>query len=288
MVAVSAAMLGPTGLGPFAELFPDRVFDVGIAEQHAVCSAAGMSMGGLHPVVALYATFLNRAFDQFLMDVALHRLPVTLVLDRAGVTGPDGPSHHGMWDHTLLSVIPGLRLAAPRDAPTLRALLGEALADHDGPTALRFPKGPVGADLPAVCRTGETDLLCESGGDVLLVGVGAMARECLTARDRLGEQGLGVTVAAPRWVLPLDPELVRLSAGYRLVVTVEDSVRAGGVGSLLAQACANAANHIPVHVMGLPTTFLSHGSRSELLAAAGLDAHGIATATLRAWDAHHA
>ncbi|OKI03423.1 1-deoxy-D-xylulose-5-phosphate synthase [Streptomyces sp. CB02923] len=285
VVAVCAAMLRPTGLGAFADRFPERTFDVGMAEQHAVCSAAGMSMGGLHPVVAVYATFLSRAFDQLLMDAALHRLPVTLVLDRAGITGPDGPSHHGMWDHTLFSMVPGLRLAAPRDAATLRALLAEALADQDGPTALRFPKGAVGVDVPAVGRLGQVDLLSAVGRDVLLVGVGAMAGPCLSARDDLAARGLEVTVAAPRWALPLPEELVQLAARHRLAVTVEDSSRAGGVGSALAQACTDAVVSTPVHTLGLPRTFLTHGSRSELLAATGLDAGGIATAVLLAWNA---
>ncbi|UNO41960.1 1-deoxy-D-xylulose-5-phosphate synthase [Streptomyces sp. MST-110588] len=287
VVAVCAAMLRPTGLGPFADRFPGRVFDVGIAEQQAMCSAAGLSMGGLHPVVALYATFANRAFDQLLMDVALHRLPVTLVLDRAGITGPDGPSHHGMWDHTLLSLVPGLRLAAPRDATTLRTLLGEALADQDGPTALRFPKGAVGADVPAVGRMGQVDLLSAPGRDVLLVGLGAMAAPCLAARERLAARGVEATVAAPRWVLPLPPELVQLAARHTLVVTVEDCARTGGVGSALAQACTDAAVAAPVHSLGLPRTFLTHGSRAELLAATGLDAGGIATAVHLAWNARH-
>ncbi|RSO06939.1 1-deoxy-D-xylulose-5-phosphate synthase [Streptomyces sp. WAC 06783] len=288
VVAITAAMLQPTGLKRFADRFPGRVFDVGIAEQHAVCSAAGLSMGGLHPVVAIYATFLNRAFDQLLLDVALHRLPVTLVLDRAGITGPDGASHHGMWDHTLLSLVPGLRLAAPRDAATLRTLLAEALADQDGPTALRFPKGTVGKDLPAVHRTGQVDLLTATGQDILLVGLGAMAGPCLAARERLAARGLTATVAAPRWAMPLPEELVQLAARHRLVVTVEDSARTGGVGSALVQACTDAAVLAPVHTLGLPRTFLAHGSRAELLATTGLDACGITTGVQLAWDARHA
>ncbi|MEU1134537.1 1-deoxy-D-xylulose-5-phosphate synthase [Streptomyces sp. NPDC005900] len=287
VVALTAAMLQPTGLQMFAQRFPERVFDVGIAEQHAVCSAAGMSMGGLHPVVAVYATFLNRAFDQLLMDVALHRLPVTLVLDRAGVTGPDGASHHGMWDHTLLGLVPGLRLAAPRDGATLRALLGEALADQDGPTVLRFPKGPVPVDLPALERCGQVDLLTEAGSDVLLVGFGVMAAACLGAREQLAAHGVSVTVAAPRWALPVPTELVELAARHRLTVTVEDSSRTGGLGTALAQACSDAAARTPVHTLGLPRTFLTHGSRSELLAATGLLPDGITTAVLSACEAAH-
>ncbi|MFY4722932.1 1-deoxy-D-xylulose-5-phosphate synthase [Streptomyces sp. LaBMicrA B280] len=285
VVALTAAMLRPTGLASFAERFPGRVFDVGIAEQHALCSAAGLSMGGLHPVVALYATFLNRAFDQLLMDVALHRLPVTLVLDRAGITGPDGASHHGMWDHTLLSLVPGLRLALPRDAATLRELLAEALADQDGPTALRFPKGAVGTDLPAVGRHGQVDLLTATGTDVLLVGFGAMAAPCLAARDQLAARGLSVTVASPRWALPMPADLVRLAARHPLTVTVEDCARTGGLGTALAQACTDAGTGTRVHVMGLPRTFLAHGSRAELLTATGLVPDGIATAVRLAHQA---
>ncbi|HVB27064.1 MAG TPA: 1-deoxy-D-xylulose-5-phosphate synthase [Mycobacteriales bacterium] len=277
VVAVTAAMLRPVGLHAFATLYPDRVFDVGIAEQHAVTSAAGMAMGGLHPVVAMYATFLNRAFDQVLMDVALHGLAVTFVLDRAGVTGEDGPSHNGMWDLSVLSVVPGLRIAAPRDAATLRAELREALAVRDGPTVVRFPKGAVGPDVPAVDRVGALDLLRrDAEAVVLVVSVGAMADCCLEVADRVAAQGIGVTVVDPRWVLPVDPALVELARGHRVVVSVEDNGRVGGVGSRLAQALADAGVGVPVRTFGLPQAFLAQGTRAQVLTAAGLGAQELA------------
>jgi len=232
LVAITAAMLHSTGLHKFAGKYPERVFDVGIAEQHAVTSAAGLAMGGLHPVVAIYATFLNRAFDQVLMDVALHRLGVTFVLDRAGITGPDGPSHHGMWDLSLLGVVPGMRVAAPRDEATLREELREAVAVTDGPTAVRFSRGSVGAPIPAERRMGTVDILRTPAGgadaDVLLVAVGAFGELGVQAAAKLDDQGIGVTVVDPRWVLPVPEELVALAKRHRLVVTVEDGGRHGG------------------------------------------------------------
>jgi 1-deoxy-D-xylulose-5-phosphate synthase len=282
VVAITAAMGGPTGLGPFAERFPERYFDVGIAEQHAVTSAAGMAMGGLHPVVAIYATFLNRAFDQVLLDVALHRLPVTFVLDRAGITGPDGPSHHGMWDPTLLAAVPGMRLAVPRDAAQLRELLGEAAAWREGPTALRFPRATAGDDIPAVRREGRVDVLSASGvRDVLLVSHGPLAGACLEAAATLRAQGIGVTVCDPRWVLPISTELLRLAAVHRLVVTVEDSLRTGGVGSVFAGALRDSVITTPLYALGLPTAFLHHASRDQLLADTGLTPRQIVYAVLR-------
>ncbi|MFJ2645168.1 1-deoxy-D-xylulose-5-phosphate synthase [Streptomyces sp. NPDC087420] len=282
LVAITASMLRPTGLYPMAVKYPERVFDVGIAEQHAVTSAAGLAMGGFHPVVALYSTFLTRAVDQVLMDVALHRLPVTFVLDRAGVTGPDGASHHGMWDASLLGIVPGLRLAVPRDSGQLRSLLREATA-HEGPTALRFPKGTAGRDLEAVRRVGGVDILSASGmRDVLLVSYGPMAPLCLQAATLLNGQGVGVTVADPRWAIPVAPELLDLAARHRLVVTVEDNSRTGGLGSTLAQTVRDHAITTPVHNLGLPRAFLTHGPREQLLAEAGLTAARIAGAVLRA------
>ena len=281
IVAVTAAMLRPTGLQPMAERFPERVFDVGIAEQHAVTSAAGLAMGGFHPVVAIYATFLNRAVDQVLMDVALHRLPVTFVLDRAGVTGPDGPSHHGMWDLSLLATVPGLRIAAPRDAARLRSLLNEAVGTQDGPTALRLPRATVGEDIEPVARMDGLDILHRSPGrplDVLLVPVGPLAQAALDAAALLQADGLGVTVVDPRWVIPVNPALTALAARHRLTLTVEDNIRSGGVGSTLNLACRDAHVTTPVAVLGLPRAFLPHGPRGELLAEAGLDAEGIARA----------
>ncbi|MFF8424254.1 1-deoxy-D-xylulose-5-phosphate synthase [Streptomyces sp. NPDC016566] len=277
LVAVTAAMLHPTGLTEFAARHPERTLDVGIAEQHAVTAAAGLALGGMHPVVAIYATFLNRAFDQLLMDAALHRAPVTLVLDRAGVTGDDGPSHNGMWDLSLLNLVPGLRLAAPRDAATLRRALREAVAVPDGPTALRFPKGTTGEDIPAVRAVGGVDVLRRGEhADLLLVSVGAMAGTCLEAAELLAREGVGVTVVDPRWIKPVPPALVELSLGHRLVATVEDNGRAGGAGSAVAQALGDAGAPAPVRVFGLPQRFLAHGSRSEILESAGLTAARIA------------
>ncbi|RYJ21889.1 1-deoxy-D-xylulose 5-phosphate synthase [Streptomyces sp. L-9-10] len=283
LVAITAAMGGPTGLAPFGERFPGRFFDVGIAEQHAVASAAGMAMAGLHPVVAVYATFLNRAFDQVLMDVALHRLAVTFVLDRAGITGPDGPSHHGMWDPALLAAVPGLRLAVPRDAAQLRELLREAVGHRDGPTAVRFPKATVGDNIAALRREGPVDVLSASGiRDVLLVAHGPLAGPCLEAAAALTTRGVGVTVADPRWGLPIAPELLHLASTHRLVVTVEDSLRANGAGGLLSQAVRDHAVTTPVHTLGLPTAFLPHGGRDPLLTEAGLSTAQIIHAVLRA------
>lgn len=278
VVAVTASMLRPTGLDSMARKFPQRVFDVGIAEQHAVTSAAGLAMGGFHPVVAIYATFLNRAIDQVLMDVALHRLPVTFVLDRAGITGPDGPSHHGMWDLSLLSVVPGLRIAAPRDPARLRSLLRAAVDMQDGPTLLRLPKAAAGPDIEAVTRMDGLDILHRSPGrplDALLVPVGPMAWAALDAVVMLEAEGLGVTVVDPRWVIPVNPALAALAARHRLAVTIEDNSRMGGVGSAIAQACCNARVRTPVATLGLPRAFIAHGSRTDLLAEAGLDAEGI-------------
>jgi 1-deoxy-D-xylulose-5-phosphate synthase len=281
VVAVSAAMLGPTGLQRFADAFPDRCFDVGIAEAHAVTSAAGLAMGGAHPVVALYATFANRAFDQTLLDVALHDLPVTLVLDRAGITGPDGPSHHGMWDLALLGIVPGMHVAAPRDATRLRLQLEQAL-DARGPTAIRFPKASVGADVPAVGEFGTVELLRTAASpEVLLVAVGPLARAALEAAGTLASDGVDCTVADPGWVLPVDDSLVRLTGEHRLAVTVEDGVTHAGVGAHLAARVAAAGSTTPVLQLGLPRRFVPHGSRAELLADAGLDADGIASAVCR-------
>ena len=236
VVAITAAMLHPVGLHRFAAAYPERTFDVGIAEQHAATSAAGLALGGLHPVVAIYATFLNRAFDQVLMDVALHKAGVTFVLDRAGVTGDDGASHNGMWDMSILQVVPGLRLAAPRDASRLRELLQEAVQVDDAPTVVRFPKGPPNDDIPTLSKVGGVDVLVRRGDkDVLLVGVGSMATVCVDVATRLEAQGIGVTVVDPRWVKPVDPALVDLAREHRLVVSVEDNGIVGGVGSVLLQ-----------------------------------------------------
>ncbi|MFJ4805903.1 1-deoxy-D-xylulose-5-phosphate synthase [Streptomyces murinus] len=287
LVAVTAAMPGPTGLARFGDRFPKRFFDVGIAEQHAVTSAAGLAMAGLHPVIAVYATFLGRAFDQILMDVALHQLPVTFILDRAGITGPDGPSHHGMWDLTILGAVPGMRVAVPRDVTQLRELLAEAVADHTGPTAVRFPKATTGEDIPTLSRTGPVDIL-HSGrtNDILLITTGPLAKPAVEAANYLTGQGMGVTVVNPRWVLPVAAELTRLAARYRLVVTIEDNTRAGGAGTAIAQALADTGSTVPVRVLGLPGRFIPHGTRSELLAQAGLSRNGIIHSVLRAHAGH--
>jgi 1-deoxy-D-xylulose-5-phosphate synthase len=277
VVAITAAMLHPTGLAPFAERFPERTYDVGIAEQHALTSAAGLAMGGLHPVVAVYSTFLNRAFDQLLMDVALHRQPVTVVLDRAGVTGSDGASHNGMWDMSILSVVPGLRLAAPRDEATLREALREAVEVTDGPSVVRFPKGVPPVDVPALERRGPVDVLRRGGQqEVLLVAVGSMVPMCLAAAERAADHGIDVTVVDPRWVLPVPSELVDLAAAHRLVVTVEDGGRAGGVGTTLTQALQDRGVDVPLRSLGLPQAFLEHGSVGQVLADAGLTEQDVA------------
>ncbi|MGW0906088.1 1-deoxy-D-xylulose-5-phosphate synthase [Streptomyces sp. NPDC002853] len=280
VVAITAAMLGPVGLTKFAQSFPDRVWDVGIAEQHATVSAAGLATGGLHPVVAVYATFLNRAFDQLLMDVALHECGVTFVLDRAGVTGVDGASHNGMWDMSILQVVPGLRIAAPRDADQLRVQLREAVAVDDAPTLLRFPKESVGPAIPAVDRIGGMDVLAHSGPsdqsgqdadvDVLLVAVGVMAPVCLQAAELLRERGLTCTVVDPRWVKPVDAELPALAARHRVVGVVEDNSRASGVGAAIALALGDAEVDVPVRRFGIPEQFLAHAKRAEVLADLGL------------------
>ena len=276
IVAITASMLEPTGLAPFAAAYPDRVFDVGIAEQHAVTSAAGLSFGGLHPVVAIYATFTNRAFDQTLMDVALHRQAVTFVLDRAGVTGDDGASHNGMWDLSLLGLVPGIRVAAPRDAPRLRELLREAVAVTDGPTALRFQKGAVAPETIAVERIGEMDVLDRRGDeDVLLVAAGSMVGLGLEVADRLTQQGIGVTVVDPRWVLPVDAALPALAARYRLVVVVEDNGVAGGIGTQVAAALRASRVPTAVRGFGIPQQFLDHASRPQVLEQIGLTAQEV-------------
>jgi 1-deoxy-D-xylulose-5-phosphate synthase len=278
LVCVTAAMLRPVGLARFAARFPGRVFDVGIAEQHAVCSAAGLAMGGLRPVVCVYATFLGRAFDQVLMDVALHRLGVTFVLDRAGVTGPDGASHHGMWDLAVLSTVPGVRVAAPRDPPRLRELLREAVAVADAPTVVRFPKATAGPGIDALARMNGMDVLHRGSGlplDVLIVCAGPLAATCLEAARQLGGLGVGATVVDPRWVLPVNPALVHLADRHRLVITVEDGVRNGGVGTALARECATGSVDTPVRILGLPTEFLPAGDRAEILAGQGLSAANI-------------
>jgi 1-deoxy-D-xylulose-5-phosphate synthase len=278
LVGITAAMLRPTGLYKFAEKYPDRVLDVGIAEQHAVTSAAGLAFGGLHPVVAMYATFANRAFDQVLMDVALHKAGVTFVLDRAGVTGPDGPSHHGMWDLAILQVVPNIRISAPRDSTRLREELGEAVVVEDAPTVVRFSKGSVGTEYDAVRRTDDgVDVLREAPHkDVLIVTVGPMAGIGLDVAERLAAQGIGATVIDPRWVVPVPRSVIQLAAEHRLVVTIEDGVRVGGIGTRIRQDLRAAEVDTAVNELGLPDQFLDHGSRAFILDQVGLTPQAIA------------
>ncbi len=286
IVAITAAMPGPTGLSAFGDRFPERMFDVGIAEQHAITSAAGMALGGLHPVVAIYSTFLNRAFDQLLMDVALLKLPVTLVLDRAGITGDDGASHNGMWDLSVLGIIPGIRVAAPRDAATLRDELGEALHISDGPTAIRFPKGTVAEEISAVERVEGVDVLrlpeaagasAQSvRGDVLLVAVGAFADLALRVADLLSAEGVSVTVIDPRWVLPVSDTVVKLAENYRLVVTLEDSGLHGGIGSTVSARMRESGVDVPTRDIGVPQRFLDHASIPQVRQELGLTPGDIA------------
>ena len=280
VVAITAAMLHPTGLNVFADSYPERTFDVGIAEQHAVTSAAGLAMGGMHPVVAVYSTFLNRAFDQVLMDVAMHKLPVTFVLDRAGVTGPDGASHHGMWDGSILQLVPGMKIAVPRDGTRLVELLRECVAVSDGPTALRFPGKSTQPDLAAIGNLGGMDILAEPadglGADVLLVAAGPMAATAVDVAGRLAGQGIGVTVVDPRWVKPVDAALADAASHYRMVATVEDNGIVGGFGDAVARFLREADSTVPVRTFGLPQSFLPHGERADILHDAGLSPQNLA------------
>jgi 1-deoxy-D-xylulose-5-phosphate synthase len=282
VVAITAAMLIPTGLQPFATQFPERVFDVGIAEQHAVASAAGLAAAGMHPVVAIYSTFLNRAFDQVLMDTALHHAPVTYVLDRAGVTGPDGPSHHGMWDVGLFGLVPGARVAAPRDIDQVRLLLRDCVACDEGPTVLRFPRGRSnGNTLSAVGSWGSADVLAAPGdAEVLLLPVGPLAGPAMQAAAELADRGVPVAVADPRWVRPLDPALVAAAAEFPLVVSIEDNAPSGGFGDALARALRAVDAPTRLRTMALPADFIEVGTRDEVLHAHGLDAEGIVRTVL--------
>jgi 1-deoxy-D-xylulose-5-phosphate synthase len=286
VVAITAAMLHPTGLAAAAAACPDQVYDVGIAEQHAVTSAAGLAMAGLHPVVAVYSTFLNRAFDQVLMDVAMHRLPVTIVLDRAGVTGEDGPSHNGMWDLSILYLVPGLSIAAPRDAFRLRQLFQAALDMDSGPSALRFPKGAIGADIPVVQTVGAMEILANhpppgrrpDWRSVLVISVGSMAPACVAAAQALAARGIGVTVLDPMWVKPLDGRLLELAAQHGLVAVVEDSGQVGGVGDAVTRLLRDAGLRTPVQSYAIPQSFHRHGPRARILSDAKLAAQPLAQA----------
>jgi 1-deoxy-D-xylulose-5-phosphate synthase len=284
VVAITAAMLGPTGLDKFAEKFPKRAFDVGIAEQHAATSAAGLAFTGLHPVVAIYSTFLNRAFDQLLLDVALHKAGVTFVLDRAGITGDDGPSHHGIWDLALTGIVPTLHVAAPRDGAILRETLNEALNISDAPTLIRFPKGPVGADIPAFERRDGIDVLYRGeSADVLLVSVGAMAKICVEAASQAYREGVGVTVIDPRWVKPLPKSLLTMAQRYKSVVVVEDGIRHGGIASTISEMFRDAEINVPIHSIGVPLEFIEHSKRGEIMSDLGITAQNI-THQLVSWS----
>jgi len=276
IVAITAAMLGPTGLDKFAAAFPERTIDVGIAEQHAVTSAAGMAFAGLHPVVAVYSTFLNRAFDQLLLDVALHKAGVTFVLDRAGITGDDGPSHHGIWDMALTGIVPTLHLAAPRDSARLKEVLREAVAINDAPTVIRFPKGAVSEDIPAFERRDGIDVLYRGeSADVLLISVGAMATMSVEAASQAYREGVGVTVIDPRWVKPLPTSLITMADRYKSVVVVEDGIAHGGIASALSEMFRSAGLDTPIHSIGVPLTFIEHSKRSEILSDLGITAQNI-------------
>ena len=278
VVAITGAMLNPVGFNAFAKRFPTRVFDVGIAEQHAVTSAAGMAFGGLHPVVAVYSTFMNRALDQVIMDVALHKEGVTFVLDRAGVTGPDGASHHGQWDLALFQVVPNIRIASPRDEQTLRKLLAEAISTDHAPTLIRFGKGSVGSAIPALRTTADSvDVLYESAAkDVLLLGVGVMSKTAIEVAGLLAAQGIGSTVVDPGWVVPVASSIVDFAKDHRLVVTIEDGVRVGGIGTRIRQTLRAAGVDTPLNELGLPDEFLEHASRDEILERVGLKPKAIA------------
>ncbi|HAT1243877.1 1-deoxy-D-xylulose-5-phosphate synthase [Corynebacterium striatum] len=293
IVAITAAMAGPTGLAPFEERFPARFFDVGIAEQHAMTSASGLALAGMHPVVAIYSTFLNRAVDQVIMDIALLKLPVTIVLDRAGVTGSDGPSHNGVWDMALMSIVPGMRIAAPRDGARLRELFHEAIDVNDGPTVVRFPKGNLLDDIEAVDQLADgvdiihyndsrdakdADPAAAETPDVLIVAIGAMSTRSKNAAQLLEERGYNVTVADPRWVVPVPQSLVGLAADHDLVVTVEDGIIRGGIGSMIAEALDAAEVDTPVRRMGVANYFPRHASRGEVLEENNLTPDAIADA----------
>ena len=287
IVAITAAMLGPTGLDKFEKAFPERTIDVGIAEQHAVTSAAGMAFAGLHPVVALYSTFLNRAFDQLLLDVALHKAGVTFVLDRSGVTGDDGPSHHGIWDLALTGIVPNMHVGAPRDGARLREILREAVAISDAPSMLRFPKGAVQEDIPAFERRDGIDVLYRGeSADVLLVSIGAMAAIAVEAASMAYREGVGVTVIDPRWVKPLPVSLVTIAQRYKSVVVLEDGIKHGGIASSISEMFRASGLATPIHSVGIPLEFIEHSKRSEIMNDLGITAQSIARSIVE-WNSSH-
>ena len=276
IVAITAAMLGPTGLDKFQSEFPERTIDVGIAEQHAVTSAAGLAFAGLHPVIAVYSTFLNRAFDLLLLDVALHKAGVTFVLDRAGITGDDGPSHHGIWDLAITGLVPTMHVAAPRDAARLRETLREAVAINDAPTAVRFPKGAVQSDIPAFERRDGVDVLYRGeSADVLLISIGSMAAIAVEAASQAYREGVGVTVIDPRWVKPLPASLISMADRYKSIVVLEDGIKHGGIASAISEQCREAGLNIAIHSIGVPLEFIEHSRRSEILEDLGITAQKI-------------
>ena len=276
IVAITAAMLGPTGLDRFQEAFPERTIDVGIAEQHAVTSAAGLAFTGLHPVIAVYSTFLNRAFDQLLLDVALHKAGVTFVLDRSGVTGDDGPSHHGIWDLAITGIVPSMHVAAPRDSARLRETLREAVDISDAPTAIRFPKGAVQSDIPAFERRDGVDVLYRGeSADVLLVSIGSMAAIAVEAASQAYREGVGVTVIDPRWVKPLPDSLISMARRYKSVVVLEDGIKHGGIASSMSELFREAGISVAIHSIGIPLEFIEHSKRSEILEDLGITAQKI-------------
>ena len=277
VVGITGAMKIPVGLDKFADAFPDRVFDVGIAEQHAVAAAAGMAFGGLHPVVAIYSTFISRAFDQVLMDVALHKAGVTFVLDRSGITGPDGASHHGVWDLPLLQMVPGIHISAPRDQKTLEALLRESIEIDDAPSVIRFPKGKVAAAIEALATTDNgVDILKQSPSkDVLIIGVGSFAATAIEVAELLASQGIGATVVDPRWILPVNVDLIAMARDHRLVVTIEDGLKTGGFGSRVRQELRAHEVDTALSEVGVPAEFLEHAERNEILERLGLTAKAI-------------
>ena len=285
LIAITAAMLGPTGLDKFADKFPDRTIDVGIAEQHAVTSAAGLAFAGMHPVVAVYATFLNRAFDQVLLDVALHKAGVTFVLDRAGITGDDGASHNGIWDLALTGIIPTMHVAAPRDGARLREVLAESIQITDAPSMLRYPKGEVIADIPAFERRDGIDVLYRGeSADVLLISVGAMAAMAVEAASQAYREGVGVTVIDPRWIKPLPQSLVTMATRYKSVVVLEDGIRHGGIASTISEMFRDAGLQVPIHSIGVPLTFLEHAKRGQILSELGITAQQISLSIVE-WSA---
>jgi 1-deoxy-D-xylulose-5-phosphate synthase len=266
VVAITAAMLGPTGLDKFAQSFPGRTIDVGIAEQHAVTSAAGLSYAGMHPVIAIYSTFLNRAFDQLLLDVALHNAGVTFVLDRAGITGDDGPSHHGIWDLALTGIVPHMHVGAPRDGERLKEILRACIAIENAPSMVRFPKGAVPSDIPALERVSGVDILHRgSTKQVLVISVGSMASMALEVARLAHEQSVEITVVDPLWVKPISPAVIAMCGEYSTVVVMEDGIKHAGIASTISEALRETGSQRIVHSIGIPLEFIEHSKRNEIL-----------------------